>query len=329
MKPDFPLVSVLMPLYNKEAHVAEAIKSVLNQTYLNIELIVIDDGSTDGSIDEVHRFVSDKVRLFKQENKGVSSARNVAFDYSKGDYIQYLDADDVLDNRKIEEQVNILMEYSETVGTDRNGFVLATAKRFYFQNKVDKIWQPEAVLNVEKDYDNMYDFLLDDARNSILLHSWLIPRAIIQKAGKWDETMTIFEDRDFYLRLVPLASKIIYCQNAICFYRVPTIEHHIKRNKKTDFETVLRYFSTFEAHFLLENNTLSNESRFVLACLHKKLLNIADDKTIIEELVSRSERLGLAPNCGKSRFIRICEKMIGIKNTFWLVYLKSKYIDTF
>ena len=314
-----PLVSILMPLNNKASYVAEAIESVLNQTYPNIELIIIDDGSTDGSFNIAKQFISDKVQLYKQVNKGVSAARNAAFEYSKGDFIQYLDADDVLDSRKIEEQVTILRGYSHSV--------LATAKRFYFQKEIAKIWQPNEILILEKNYDDMSAFLLDEAANSILLHAWLIPRSLIEKAEKWDETMTIFEDRDFYLRLVPLASKIIYCPNAICYYRLLTMEHHKKRNKVTDLSTVLRYFSRFETYFRSENTALYNQSRFVLACLYKKLLNIANDKSTIHELYRRSLKLGLTPYCGKSRLIRVCEKAIGVKNTFWLVYLKSKYID--
>ncbi len=317
---DYPLVSVLMPLYNKAGFVAEAIESVLNQTYPNIELIIVDDGSTDESWTIANRFVSDKVFLIKQENKGASAARNIAFDYSKGDFIQHLDADDVLDSRKIEKQVTILRGRIEPV--------LATAKRFYFQKQIMDSCQPLEILEIEKDYSNTPAFLLDDAKCSILLHSWLIPRGLIEKAGKWDETMIIFEDRDFYLRLVPLASKIIFCANAVCYYRLPTIEHHKNRSRITDFKTVLSYFARFEAFFLSEHKDLIDESRFILACLYKKLLNITSDRATIAELKRRSVRLGLAPDCHKSQLISWFEKTIGVKNTFGLVYLKSKFIDT-
>ena len=316
---EFPLVSILMPLHNKEPYISEAIKSVLNQTYPNIELIIIDDGSTDESFDIAKQFESDRVSLYKQNNRGVSAARNTAFEYSKGDFIQYLDADDILDIRKIEEQVNILRGYPNST--------LATAKRFYFKKELDEIWQPKELLILEKNYDDMSAFLLDEVANSILLHAWLIPRSLIEKADKWDESMTIFEDRDFYLRLVPLASKIIYCPNAICYYRLLTKEHHAKRHKRTDLNTILSYFSRFETHFNNKNSIYYHKSRLILACLYKKLLNIANDKLTINELYSRSIKLGLAPNCSKNRFIHFFEKTIGVKNTFWFVFLKSKFID--
>jgi glycosyltransferase involved in cell wall biosynthesis len=319
MMSDFPLVSVLMPLHNKEDYVAEAIKSVLNQTYQNIELIIVDDGSTDGSFDIAKRFVSDKVLLYKQENKGVSAARNVAFEHSKGDFIQYLDADDVLESRKIEEQSLILM--------NRNESVLVIAKRFYFQKNIEDRWILPNMLILEKNYDDMRVFLVDEVSSSAFVHSWLIPRVLLQKAGKWDETMTIFEDRDFYLRLVYAAKNIIYCPKSVCFCRFPIGNHQLKRIEKSDFESVLRYFSKFENQLISKNESFSDESRYALACLYKKLLNIADDKQTIDALKRRSINLGAVPDCSKNPFIRFCEKTLGVKLTFGLVYLKSKYID--
>ena len=320
MKSDLPLVSVLMPLYNKQAYVAEAITSVLNQTYPNIELIIIDDGSTDGSFEVAIQFISSKVQVFKQENRGVSAARNVAFKHSKGDFIQYLDADDVLESQKLAEQVNILRGQNEPV--------LVTAKRYYFKENVDNHWQLPNMPILEKNYDNNVDFLLDEVSSSAFVHSWLIPRALIVKAGNWHESMTIFEDRDFYLRLVFSANQIIYSPNSICYCRFPMGDHQAKRSKKSDFGAVLDYFSRFEHQLLHGNQDLHSKCRSALACLYKKLLNIADDKKTINELKKRSVRLGLVPDCSQSAFIELCTKALGIKNTFRLIYLKSKYIDT-
>lgn len=316
---DFPLVSVLMPLYNKEAYVEEAIKSVLNQTYPNIELIIVDDGSTDGSDSIAKRFISDKVELIRQVNRGVSKARNVAFEHSKGDFIQFLDADDVLDSRKIAEQVNILRGQSDTM--------LVISKRYYFKRQIDNAWQLPTMPLLEKDYDDMPTFLIDEITSSAFVHSWLIPRTLIQKSGKWNESMSIFEDRDFYLRLVLAATKIIYCPNAVCYCRFPLEDHQLKRSKKSNFEPVLHYFSKFEENLIAQNGEYNHNARLALACLHKKLLNITHDKKIIDALQFRSVRLGLVPNCREKSVIKFLEKTIGIKITFWLVFIKSKYID--
>lgn len=89
-----PVFSVIIPLYNKEAFIEDTIKSVLNQSFQDFEVIIIDDGSTDNSLDLVQQFTDSRIFIIQQFNKGASSARNTAIDYSKSEYIVLLDADD-------------------------------------------------------------------------------------------------------------------------------------------------------------------------------------------------------------------------------------------
>jgi hypothetical protein len=88
------LVSVMMPAYNAARYIGEAVESVVAQSYSNWELLVVNDGSTDGTADVVRRYADPRIRLFTKENGGESSARNVALDNSRGEFIAYLDADD-------------------------------------------------------------------------------------------------------------------------------------------------------------------------------------------------------------------------------------------
>lgn len=91
------MISVIMPVYNVEKYVSSCIKSVLDQTYKNFELIVINDGSTDNSLQEVMQFKYDpRVKIYSQKNQGLSAARNTGLKYAKGDYIYFLDSDDQL-----------------------------------------------------------------------------------------------------------------------------------------------------------------------------------------------------------------------------------------
>ena len=89
-------VSVIMPVFNCERYISEAINSVLEQTYKNVELIIVDDGSSDRSLEIAKKYESEKVKVFTQPHGGAPRARNFAFEKSTGDYIQYLDADDIL-----------------------------------------------------------------------------------------------------------------------------------------------------------------------------------------------------------------------------------------
>ncbi len=103
-------VSVIMPIYNCENELNRSISSVLNQTYSNIQLILIDDGSTDNSykICDEYRKKDSRIELYRKENSGVSSSRNYAFDYVFGEYITFLDADDQMKSTAIETMVNAM-----------------------------------------------------------------------------------------------------------------------------------------------------------------------------------------------------------------------------
>lgn len=106
---DLPLVSIIIPCYNGEAFVAEAIQSALDQTYPNKEVIVIDDGSTDGTLDVIKSF-GDKIRWEAGPNRGGSAARNRGIELARGELIQFLDADDLLHPQKLERQLDVIRE---------------------------------------------------------------------------------------------------------------------------------------------------------------------------------------------------------------------------
>jgi len=112
MKRDKPLVSIIMPTYNTEKYIAEAIQSVLVQTYKNFELIIIDDGSNDSTKEIIYSFDDKRIKYTYQENQGVSVARNRGIELSKGEYITFLDADDAIPQVSIEMRVDYLDNYS-------------------------------------------------------------------------------------------------------------------------------------------------------------------------------------------------------------------------
>ena len=106
------MISVVIPLYNKEKQIARTLQTVLNQTYQNFEIVIVNDGSTDGSVDEVLRISDSRIRLVSQENGGVSAARNRGIDEAKGEYIAFLDADDLYCPELIE---NIALYASQNI----------------------------------------------------------------------------------------------------------------------------------------------------------------------------------------------------------------------
>tara|TARA_A100001015_G_scaffold199423_1_gene222636 strand:+ start:749 stop:1561 length:813 start_codon:yes stop_codon:yes gene_type:complete len=111
---DSPLISVVMPCYNCEKFIQAAIESVLNQTYRNLELIIVDDFSTDNSKSIITRFLAQDSRIkpvFKEINEGAAVSRNVALDLAQGNYIAFLDADDVWNANKLETQIYFMLKH--------------------------------------------------------------------------------------------------------------------------------------------------------------------------------------------------------------------------
>ena len=101
---NLPLVSIVIPCFNRKAEIKDAIDSALAQTYSNIEIIVVDDGSTDNSIQVIKEY-GEKVKLIAQTNKGVSAARNTGFASAQGEFIVFLDSDDWLSTDIIEQHI--------------------------------------------------------------------------------------------------------------------------------------------------------------------------------------------------------------------------------
>ena len=107
------MISVIIPLYNKEKTIGAAVNSILAQTYDDYEIIIVNDGSTDSSLEIVRQIGNDKIRLFNQNNSGVSVARNTGIENAKGEFIAFLDADDRWDADYLEQQMQLVSDYPE------------------------------------------------------------------------------------------------------------------------------------------------------------------------------------------------------------------------
>ncbi len=207
-----PLVSILIPLYNSEKYISETIQSCLNQTYKNTEIIIVDDGSVDNSLSIAKNFTKTykNIYVFSQKNQGAPAARNKAFELSKGEYIQYLDADDLLSENKIEEQLKLLKNQKNCI---------SSCSWQYFIRKPGDIIKKKQ--KIDKSYKNPIDWLTDSwsGKGMGLIHNWLTPRSLINKAGKWNEQLKINQDGEFFCRVLINANKILYSNKASVYYR--------------------------------------------------------------------------------------------------------------
>jgi glycosyltransferase involved in cell wall biosynthesis len=205
-----PLVSILIPCYNAEKWLAETVESALAQTWKKIEIILVDDGSKDNTLAVAKSFESSKVKVIIQENAGQSASENRAFQEAQGDFIEYLDADDLLAPEKIERQIQLL-------GDSNSEFVASGEwSRFYK-------YPQEALFIPQPPWTDMssVDFLICLWEGHYMMHgaAWLIPRKIAERAGVWNEKLSLINDFDYFSRVVLASQGVKFCQGARTYYR--------------------------------------------------------------------------------------------------------------
>lgn len=189
---EMPLVSVIIPTYNRVATLPRAMDSVLNQTYGNLELIVVDDGSTDGTQEYV-RGVSDKrVRYVKGDgNRGPAVARNLGVKLAQGEYIAFQDSDDEWHEDKLEKQVPVLLDSQQ-----KNGMVYCKYTRYHGQTRQD-VMPPEKIPANCK-HGNIQPVLL--LQPLIGTPTMVIKKEYFLQAGGFNEGLKTFEDYEFTVR---------------------------------------------------------------------------------------------------------------------------------
>ncbi|GAB6053423.1 glycosyltransferase [Magnetospira thiophila] len=185
-----PQVSVILPCYNARDTVAETIRSVYAQDHKNIELILVDDGSTDGTGEVLRELVADhpQTRIITTENRGVYSARNTALAACNGDFIAFIDADDVWFPDKISRQLACLAEAPAA------GMCHTAA------TKIDGNGIPFGTLEIQEAYQgNCFLTLL--RQNGIILSSAMIRRAVLEKVHGFDDSFRSVADWEFWIRV--------------------------------------------------------------------------------------------------------------------------------
>lgn len=205
-----PLISVLIPCYNAAPYISATLQSVLAQTWRPLEIIVVDDGSTDNSAEIVRSFSGAGVRLYQQDNRGQTAALNATLRYATGDFVQYLDADDVLDPEKIALQMARLR--------DQPGCLASAEWGRFYDIPEQTSFEPESVW---RDMDPL-DWLVEsraDGLGMMFPAIWLIPMPIVRAVGPWDDALTLNNDAEYFTRVLLAAESVLFCPGARCRYR--------------------------------------------------------------------------------------------------------------
>jgi glycosyltransferase involved in cell wall biosynthesis len=205
------LVSILIPAYNAEQWLPDTLRSAIAQTWERKEIIVVDDGSTDQTLAIAQQFESDCVKVFTQKNQGAAATRNNAFSLSRGDYIQWLDADDLLGPEKVARQM-------EALGDSPNKLTLLSGSwgRFWHRPQCASfvptaLWSDlsKAEWLTRKMGQNLY----------MQTASWLVSRELTEAAGPWNIRLLGDDDGEYFCRVLLASNGVRFVPEAKVYYR--------------------------------------------------------------------------------------------------------------
>lgn len=206
------LVSVLIPAYNAERWIGMTIRSVLDQTWPNVEVIVVDDGSRDGTLQAARSYESPAVKVVTQPNQGACVARNHALELAQGTYIQWLDADDLLHPAKIASQMSAAL-----AAGDRRRLLSGRYGTFYFRTEKARFTES----SLWRDLTPL-DYLLTRFNDNVCFQTdaWLVSRELTEAAGLWTDFGSPDDDGEYFCRVVMQSSGIEFVREACTYYRV-------------------------------------------------------------------------------------------------------------
>ncbi|MGK0328124.1 glycosyltransferase family 2 protein [Polaribacter sp.] len=202
------MFSIIIPLYNKFAYIEKAVKSVLAQTFANFELIIVNDGSTDESVNVVQQFTDLRIRIINQPNLGVSSARNKGVNKANYDYIAFLDADDWWDKNFLEE-MNRLKEQVPEAGIYGCNYFHVKNK----QNKVSKVGLTEGFKSGYINYFETYSKTFAVPFNCSFV---VVKKQVLLEYDGFNHNLKFGEDFDLWVRIA-LNSKIAYINKPLAY----------------------------------------------------------------------------------------------------------------
>ena len=259
----YELVSVIIPVYNSAQFLKESLESVLNQTYQNIEIICINDGSTDNSL-EILKQYSDKITIISQENNGLASALNIGIKQMKGDWFKWFSPDDVMYSYTIETLVDEAKKHSNTIVY--SNWEIIDEKG----NKLREFY--------ESNYNELSNFeynvrLLDGQQ--INVNTSLIPSSLFQKCGIRELHDPVAVDYDFFLRAALLYNiKFHLIQKSLIQYRI-----HIEQLSHKNILKTLKFISKIKDE-IIQNLDEPSQNKFI-----KQLEIYQNSKSIKQKII--------------------------------------------
>lgn len=233
-----PLISVIIPCHNAAPWLRSCLLSCLSQTHRPIEVILVNDRSTDGSEAIAREWEPEGLIYLESDAGNASAARNRGLEAARGDWIQFLDADDILASDKIERQVRLIQERPEV------RLVSGEWARFHNHPR-------EANFKPEPNWRDLtgIEFLQLHFREGWMMQpgAWLTRRDLIDKAGLWDESLSLNDDGEFFARVMLKAEQIHFCSRARVYYRS---HQGITLSSRTSRDAMQSLFDSVELIFI-------------------------------------------------------------------------------
>jgi glycosyltransferase involved in cell wall biosynthesis len=243
-----PLVSIIIPTYNRSSIIVETLDSVFAQTYTNWECLIVDDGSTDNTNEVVKTYVEKDKRFqyYKRPNRystGGNGARNYGLEQAAGAFVQFLDSDDLLADNKLESQVAIVMhqEFHDNLITCKWESFLEDKKYINFREKADY-----------KDFNSPKDYfdLIGVVGGFFPPHCFLTPKKLIDKSGFWNEDLIKSQDAEFFFRVISNSQKIIFDENTHVLYRQKSSHNVSMLNSVNKAQSLINSWKIIEALYI-------------------------------------------------------------------------------
>lgn len=207
---NLPLVSICIPAYNCAEYILEALNCLCNQSYRNLEIIVVNDGSTDQTVDLILQLVDPRIMLVNTLNGGAAKARNIAYQHATGKFIIFFDADDYIGPDFVDHQLR-------KISMNKNAVVLSAWGRFYKNDRhtFREVPLPAGEMLVQ-DWINYYWYNCNPMTNP---GRAIMCKMLIEKAGLWNENLSLNDDLEFFTRVFLEADGIVFNPDALFYYR--------------------------------------------------------------------------------------------------------------
>lgn len=204
-------VSVIIPAFNAGRYLEATLRSLSLQTMSDFEVIVVDDGSADDTLRVASQFPDQRVRVYSRSNSGQSAASNFGCSKATGQYLKFVDADDLLNPQHLQVQLESLQSYPRHVACCSWGYFRESVSRFSIRTEVANM-----------DYNEPLDWIVDSLtcdEGMMGAWRWLIPRSVWDASGGWNEQLTLNNDFDLSIRVLLASSGVRFSAGAVYYYR--------------------------------------------------------------------------------------------------------------